>query len=353
MSVLFVCSLLFHSLHAQDARFSQPWTSPLMINPALSGNFDGYLRIGGTSSWQKSGISQVAHQYAYLDNRLNRKNNDSLNAFWGFGLTYYQYGDDPFGFLVTRTPLIGTFAAFTLAYHFNLDKKGMHSMGVGAQFANANGKLDESRGAYDKEIGGGGFNFLEIDPTKRRRTIKNYVDYNAGFYYRFRNESLVLETGFSMYHLTSPANTLIGDVESRENRRAVMHVTLNVKLNPRNALVFRNIYYSEGLYWRSPVLDNNFVLANWMGMEFQRMRPKNDVFLHAGLFSRSFKTVMPYLSVYLGRNVNLRASYEQPLYSKINALQYEARRIEGSLIFTFYDKSREDRRNTPSDAVNW
>lgn len=346
---------------AQDARFSQPWTAPLMLNPALSGDFDGYLRIGGLTSWQREDNKKVAHQYAYLDNRLNRKGGDSSNAYWGFGLTYYRYGDDPFNFYKSRTPIIGTFTAVTISYNFNLDTKGQHSMGVGLQVANASGKADESRrepGYYEKEITGGGFNWQSLQDypvTNPRKRNKTYVDANLGGYYRFRNETVQLEAGLAIYHLFYPENNVVDpqDKESKENHRGVMHLNLGLQLSSQNALVFRNIYFSEGLYWRSKTIDNNQIIANWTGVELQRTQPSKDVFANVGLFSRNFKTVMPYLSVYWGRNLNTRFSYEQPLNSKYSTVQYTAKRLELSAVLTFFDKSDAERRRTPKYATFW
>lgn len=328
-----------------------------MINPALSGNFDGYLRIGGLSSWQSTDLNKTAHQYAFLDNRLNRKGGDSTNAYWGFGLTYYQYGDDPLGFYKSRTPINGTFTSVTVSYNFNLDKEGRHGGGIGLQVANASGKADESRGYYDKEITGGGFNFLSLQypTTTPRKRNKSYVDANIGAYYRFRNETVQMELGLSMYHLFYPENNIIDpqDKESKENHRGVMHMNVGLKLSPRNVLVFRNIYFSEGLYWRSKTIDNNQIVANWTGLEIQRTRPANSVFAHAGLYSRNFKTLMPYLSVYWGRNFNTRVSYEQPLNTKYGNVQYTAKRLEISAILTFFDKTKEERRAMPTNATLW
>ncbi|MFM7838301.1 MAG: hypothetical protein ACKO6K_01945, partial [Chitinophagaceae bacterium] len=287
--------------------------------------------------------------------RLNRRNEDSsINSYWGFGLSYYQYGDDPFGLYKSRTPINGTFTAFTLAYHFNIDKAGNHSMGVGAQIANASGKADERRGVYDKEITGGGFNFLNLRQGGTNKGNKSYVDANLGMFYRFRNEGVLLETGFSMYHLFYPNNAIIyKDNESKENHRGVAHITLDVKLNPRNSLVFRNIYFSEGLYWRSKTIDNNQIVANWFGVELQRTRPVDNVFAHLGLYTRSLKTIIPYASFYIGRNINIMGSYEQPINSKYNLVSYTAKRAEIAAVLTFFDRDKATRRNFPENAVNW
>src|SRR4051812_14474115 len=45
--LLFLFSCAFITLKAQDPNFSQFFASPLTLNPALTGKFDGNLRVAG------------------------------------------------------------------------------------------------------------------------------------------------------------------------------------------------------------------------------------------------------------------------------------------------------------------
>jgi hypothetical protein len=45
--IIIALSLLKTELSAQDPHFSQFFASPLTLNPALTGKFDGVLRVAG------------------------------------------------------------------------------------------------------------------------------------------------------------------------------------------------------------------------------------------------------------------------------------------------------------------
>src|SRR5580704_13053357 len=55
-----ILTLLAGSLavNAQDSHFSQFYASPLTLNPALTGNFNGFYRISGIDRNQDPGLSQ-------------------------------------------------------------------------------------------------------------------------------------------------------------------------------------------------------------------------------------------------------------------------------------------------------
>ena len=47
ISTLTVCVALVSTVNAQDPNFSQFFASPLTLNPALTGKFDGTFRVAG------------------------------------------------------------------------------------------------------------------------------------------------------------------------------------------------------------------------------------------------------------------------------------------------------------------
>jgi hypothetical protein len=58
---LFFCGIVTVQLHAQDPIFSQFYSSPLSINPALAGNSNANWRIAGNQrdQWIASGIETL------------------------------------------------------------------------------------------------------------------------------------------------------------------------------------------------------------------------------------------------------------------------------------------------------
>ena len=207
-------------------------------------------------------------------------------------------------------------------------------MGIGVQTVYAKGNLDESRGIYDKEIGGGGWRFTDLAaPPSDRKVYMDYFDWNAGGYYRLESNGLNLEAGLSIYHIFHPQIAMLPpfDPETRLRARAVVFINLDTRIGDKSILMLRNIYWQQGLYWHSTSIDAYNITANWLGFELQRAAPKKYVYFNYGLYSRSFKTIMPYLNVCLGNKFSIRGSYEFPIVLNIANPLYSAKRAELSL----------------------
>jgi hypothetical protein len=94
------------------------------------------------------------------------------------------------------------------------------------------------------------------------------------------------------------------------------------------------MYWQEGLYYRSKSFGDSLeIVSFWTGVEMYKTNPKSNINVNFGLYTRSFRTVMPYLNINLGHVANLRYTYEHPFNSnKYNA--YSAQRNEVALILT-------------------
>ena len=62
--ISFVFSLIFiQSMNGQDFHFSQFYATPLTLNPALTGQFDGALRVSGIYRIQWNGVASSSYLY--------------------------------------------------------------------------------------------------------------------------------------------------------------------------------------------------------------------------------------------------------------------------------------------------
>jgi hypothetical protein len=334
--ILVVFTLMLSYGYAQDARLSQPWSNPTMINPAMSGNFDGLLKLGLGSSWQSNGSSKVTHQYAFVDKRIDLPEY-SPNKFIGLSINAYQYGKDFVGGTTNNSPIQASFISFTGAYHFNLSTDEVHSMGIGAQGVLTNGNLDERKGAYDKEISGGGFEWTQLD--KLGTTVRNgasYVDVNTGAYYRYRGNGMKAEIGAAVYHFLNQDNSIKYPKGFRHYSRAVFHTKLELDLNKTHTLTFRYINWEEGLYWRSNRIKPSNIHTSWTGAELTNTVYDSKFSVSGGLYTRAFRTVMPCVNININRGINISTSYEMPL-SPAKYGSYTAKRFEISLHFMQFD----------------
>lgn len=357
---------------AQDARFSQIWSAPIQYNPALTGRFDGKLRASSLLSFQTgngydkytktSKEVNMSHQNLSIDlklgnyrssgdeglndsaaskNNINAKegrdrfaNNKAVLGYWGVGMNYYAYGN-------STSPMKANFISFSLARHFYT--KANRIYGVGIQITQANGSLDEKRGTfYDKEISGGGFRYPYAngnDSTLAPRSgNKSYTDVNIGAYYGRVTEAVMFELGGAMHHLFYPQydadQTRAFDGEAKLRHRITAHSMLRLRLNNKWGIVQKNMFWQEGLYYRSrDTADGNYINAFWSGLEFYKVDPLKEINVNFGFYTRSFRTLMPYLNIGLSRFANIRYTYEHPINSN-RFKAYNAKRNEISLIVT-------------------
>ena len=190
---------------AQDPNFSQFFASPLTLNPALTGKFDGVYRIAGNYRNQWPTISNafvtktVSVDFGILKNRLS--DIDQM----GMGVMAYtdRAGD---GVLVTNG------AGLSLAYHKGLDEDGFHQIGVGFQGAYLNKRLDITKVVFEDELTPLGFvpgTTGEIFTNKQINV--SYVDINAGVLYNgSTNGYNNFYVGASMYHINRPKESFKG-----------------------------------------------------------------------------------------------------------------------------------------------
>jgi outer membrane protein OmpA-like peptidoglycan-associated protein len=349
---MFLTSLSFISqLKGQDARLSQIWSFPSMMNPSLVGASDDQFLAGLGYSNQKTKKSQVNHQYAFLNGRFAKDYAKTGKAF-GLGASFYQYGSvNP----INPSPLNAKFFAISGAYHIRLSKDESHILSIGSQFAFANATASEKGSFYEKEINGGGFRWTNMDSSGLRKDIAGYLDWNLGVNYKYTGENITIEAGIGGYHFTHPQMSIITpDKETKLRGRMVFHGKIDIQVAPKRALVYNNIFWSEGLYWRSNWIDLYTLVANWSGVEFVKTDMSDNKFaMNYGLYTRSFKTVMPYLSAFPGRGTNLRISYEIPIATQQLYQSYTAKRFELSILYTPVKRDKDGKpKNDSRKYVN-
>jgi type IX secretion system PorP/SprF family membrane protein len=190
---------------AQDPNFSQFFASPLTLNPALTGKFDGVYRIAGNyrNQWptiNNAFVTKTASiDFGILKNRL--PDIDQL----GVGAIGYtdRAGD---GVLVTNA------AGLSLAYHKGLDENGYHQIGAGFQGTYVNKRLDITKVVFEDELTPLGFvpgTTGEIFTNKQINV--SFVDINAGVLYNgSTNGYNNFYIGASMYHINRPKESFQG-----------------------------------------------------------------------------------------------------------------------------------------------
>jgi type IX secretion system PorP/SprF family membrane protein len=140
-----ILMLVGMKLEAQDIHFSQYYASPLTLNPALTGKFNGLYRVTGIYRDQfRNSVSQ--NPMAYMTPSLsvdfsllkNKLKTDALGI--GAVVLFDQIG----GLQTTK-------AALSLAYHKGLDKNNKYHLALGLQGIYGNRNIN-SEYTFEEEL---------------------------------------------------------------------------------------------------------------------------------------------------------------------------------------------------------
>ncbi len=191
--------LLVQNASAQDPHFSQFFASPLTLNPALTGKFNGTARVAVNYRNQWPTINNafrtntISADFGILGNRI-----PEFDQF-GVGLMgMYDINGDGI--------LKSSFVSGSLAYHKGIDESGYHQIGVGFSGSYAQRRLDINKLDFADELTSIGFTGVTSEVFNNKGFVNiGYADVNAGFVYSgatsdYNNFYL----GASMYHINRP-----------------------------------------------------------------------------------------------------------------------------------------------------
>lgn len=199
-----ISCLCYTLVHAQDPHFSQFYASPLSLNPALTGRFDGTFRLAANYRNQWPTINNAfttataSVDFPVLTNRLPEFDT------WGVGIM--GLGDQS-GNKILRNNYVG----ISTAYSKGLDENGYHQLAVGFQGVYTNKRLDVSLADFEDELTPFGFTGVTSEVFTNQNVVVNYFDMNAGILYTgTTNGYNNFYLGVSLYHINRPKETFVG-----------------------------------------------------------------------------------------------------------------------------------------------
>ena len=191
--------------NAQDPSFSQFFASPLTLNPALTGKFNGAIRVAGNYRNQWPAISNAfitstaSVDFPILTNKL------PINDTWGVG----------FMALTDKTAngiLNDNYFGASTAYHLSLDEDGYHSLGVGFQGTYGSQTLNGTKLTFEDGLQlDGTFLTSPSEPINSEVVSVHYFDAALGALYNAStNGNNNYYFGVSAYHLNHPKVSFLG-----------------------------------------------------------------------------------------------------------------------------------------------
>ena len=201
--VLITCTLLFTVLvKAQDPHFSQFFSSPLTLNPAFTGKFDGQWRIAANHRDQWPSIPK-----AYV----------TTSASVDFGILKNKIPEgDVFGIGISGlsdqsadAALKLNYGSLSMSYHKALDEDGYNTIGAGFQATYTSAILDFSKLTFEDQLTQNGFTGQTAE-TLNNGSNQNYFDVNAGLLFSGSSDGVNnYYLGASLYHINKPSLSFI------------------------------------------------------------------------------------------------------------------------------------------------
>jgi type IX secretion system PorP/SprF family membrane protein len=202
---LTICITLISVSTAQDPNFSQFFASPITLNPALTGKFDGVYRFAANYRNQWPSINNAyTTATASFDMGILK---DRIPDYDQFGIGFMGFTDRAGeGGILTNNYL-----GLSLAYHKALDENGYHQIGAGFQGTYVNKRLNVSALKFQDQLTPLGFTGVTSEVFDNKQVNLSYFDLNAGFIYNGSSNGYNnYYVGASMYHINRPKESFQG-----------------------------------------------------------------------------------------------------------------------------------------------
>lgn len=192
-----VALLLSNVLRAQDPHFSQFFSSPLTLNPAFTGKFDGIWRLAANHRDQWPSIPKAyVTSSASIDLGIMKKRIPETDIF-GIGISGVSDAS-------ANSQLKLNYGSVSLSYHKALDENGYNTIGAGFQGTYSSMVLDVSKLTFEDMLRQNGFTGTTSDILTNGNN-QSYFDVNAGLLYSgSTNGDNNFYLGASMYHINRP-----------------------------------------------------------------------------------------------------------------------------------------------------
>ena len=189
--------LLAFSANAQDPHFSQFFASPLTLNPAFTGKFNGLWRLAANHRDQWPSIpkayvtSSASIDFPILTSRIPE------NDVFGVGLSGLSDAS-------ANSILKLNYGSASMSYHKALDENGYSTIGAGFQATYSSLNLDITKLTFEDMLTQNGFTGTTTD-ILTNGSNQSYFDVNAGVLYSGSSNGINnYYAGVSMYHINRP-----------------------------------------------------------------------------------------------------------------------------------------------------
>jgi type IX secretion system PorP/SprF family membrane protein len=307
-------------VQAQDPNFSQFFSSPLNVNPALTARINSDWRVISNFRDQWIGPASpyatgtISYDTKVLQNKIPNVHEEK-NILGVGAMLMYDYAMDGI--------MKSTYASADLSYNIVLaDGPVVHRLGAG--FAATYGKrtVDFARLTWqDQWVGYQGFDKNLPTGEAALVNMKGFFSVNTGLVYSVTSESSNFDLGGAIFHVNTPKQTFLQDPNQRLAMRKVVHANFEHFLNSSVVLNANAIYQFQ---------DQAKYYSFGAGLGYY-LPQDPDVILNAGLWYWSNNAVIPYVGIAY-KDFQFGVSYDVTV-SKLDQASMPPKTFELSLIY--------------------
>jgi len=294
-------------LRGQQYHFSQYFASPLSVNPALTGYYDGNIRLTSVYRNQWAGDNNPFTTIsASAETKIFQS---STTGKLGIGLMLNSDRSN-------NNALTVNTATLSIAYNLPLDAEENVTLGVGLQEDFTQKKIDPFNLTFESQFVSGGFNPSIITPDMSKANTTSYFGTNAGLMLNVKtNETDKIYIGAALYHANQPKMNLL-DTLFRQPPMFTVNAGTRFSLSTYSHLQLSTIYSiqqqaSETLVGGIGIFDiddnKSFQIGTWY-------RLGDAIIPYIGLLWEGFELGLSYdVTISQLTSSNLRNSFELSL----------------------------------------
>jgi len=299
--VLLLSLIVMEHSYGQDPNFSQFFSSPLNINPALTANIRGQWRVisnyrsqwadpsgpynTGTISFDSKIFQNLANNYVDENTRVGIGGMMMYDQAMG-GVLKSSYAS----FNASGNIRLGSGVSSSGIRHTSKIKmdEGVynHRLGVGLGVIYGHKRLDYSKLTFGEQFTGFGFNTNMPTGEAALSDMKAYISTSAGILYSYENDNTNVDLGIAAFHFNKPKQSFLDDPNQTLATRYVIHGNFETFLSDLLILNSNAVYqYQSGASY--------FSIGGALGY----FLPNNDdnIVINGGLWYWSKNALVPYV----------------------------------------------------------
>jgi len=216
--------LITFDAKSQDAQFAQFNNSPLTLNPSLTGDFKGNIRLLGNYRNQWSSISAPYKTYGFTCDMglIKEKEKKEKTGYLGIGVSFLSDRSSSFQLDLNQVNL-------SVAYHSHIARYSYLSAGIMGGYAQRSINFNGIK--WDSQFNGNNYDPNLPSFETGYAANKSNADFGAGMHWSYKkeetnykaNDQLFINAGIAAFHLNQPNISFYSSAKDNLPIKVVVH----------------------------------------------------------------------------------------------------------------------------------